>query len=200
MGKKKKEEMQKQRENFLKGAAEKGVSEKKANEIFDLMEPFAGYAFNKAHAVCYAMVAYQTAYLKANYPVEYMAALMACFIEKSDKLVTCMDECKRMGIAVLPPDINRSDADFTVEESGDRRLAGTGAPVQSIRFGLAAIKNVGRAAVEGMLRAREEGGPFASLTDFCHRVMASEAGGVTRGTMEALIQCGAFATLPGHGN
>ncbi len=80
------------------------------------MEPFAGYAFNKAHAVCYAMVAYQTAYLKANYPVEYMAALLACFIEKSDKLVTCMDECKRMGIPVLPPDINASGADFTVEK------------------------------------------------------------------------------------
>src|SRR5579871_2844789 len=116
MGKKKKEEMAKQRENFLEGAKSKGVTEKKANEIFDLMEPFAGYAFNKAHAVCYAMVAYQTAYLKANYPVEYMAALMACFIEKSDKLVTCMEECKRMQIAVLPPDVNSSLADFVVEK------------------------------------------------------------------------------------
>src|SRR6185369_17225957 len=96
MGKKKKEEMAKERANFIAGAATNGVTEKKAGEIFNLIEPFAGYAFNKAHAVCYAMVAYQTAYLKANYPVEYMAALMACFIEKSDKLVTCMDECKRM--------------------------------------------------------------------------------------------------------
>jgi DNA polymerase-3 subunit alpha len=187
MGKKKKEEMLHERENFLKGAKANGVSEKKANEIFDLMEPFAGYAFNKAHAICYAMVAYQTAYLKANYPVEYMAALMACFIEKSDKLVTCMEECKRMGIAVLTPDVNVSNADFTVDGS-------------SIRFGLAAIKNVGRAAVEVILRAREEGGPFASLTDFCHRVTGGESGGVSRGTMEALIQAGAFASLPGHQN
>ncbi len=125
MGKKKKEVMVQERENFLRGARENGVSEKKANEIFDLMEPFAGYAFNKAHAVCYAMVAYQTAYLKANYPVEYMSALLACFIEKSDKLVTCMDECKRMGIPVLPPDINSSEADFTVEKVS-RSIRGSG--------------------------------------------------------------------------
>jgi DNA polymerase III subunit alpha len=185
MGKKKKEEMIKQRENFLAGAASKGVKEKDANYIFDLMEPFAGYAFNKAHAICYAFVAYQTAYLKANYPVEYMAALMACFIEKSDKLVTCMDECKRMKIPVLPPDVNRSDADFSVE--GD-----------SIRFGLAAIKNVGRAAVDVILRVRQEGGAFQNMNDFCHRVVGE--GGVSRGTIEALIQCGAFADLAGHGN
>jgi DNA polymerase-3 subunit alpha len=195
MGKKKKEEMVKQRSNFLNGAKAKGISEKKANDIFDLIEPFAGYAFNKAHSVCYAMVACQTAYLKANYPVEYMAALMACFIEKSDKLVTCMDECKRMGIPVLPPDINRSDADFTVTDDETTPHA-----ARAIRFGLAAIKNVGRAAVEVILRARSEGGPFTSLTDFCQRVLANEAGGVTRGTMEALIQCGAFSTLPGHTN
>jgi DNA polymerase-3 subunit alpha len=187
MGKKKKEEMQKQREKFLEGAKAKNVKETDANYIFDLMEPFAGYAFNKAHAVCYAMVAYQTAYLKANYPVEYMAALMACFIEKSDKLVTCMDECKRMGIPVLPPDVNQSDADFTVEGN-------------AIRFGLAGIKNVGRSAVEAIVRAREEGGPFLHLWDFCHRVMTGESGGVTRGAIEALIQCGAFAALPGHTN
>lgn len=187
MGKKKKDVMVKERENFLRGAKENGVSEKKANEIFDLMEPFAGYAFNKAHAVCYAMVAYQTAYLKANYPVEYMCALLACFVEKPDKLVTCMDECKRMGISVLTPDINASSADFTVE--GD-----------TIRFGLAAIKGVGRGAVEIVLRARAEGGAFSSLADVCNRVMSSEAGGVSRGTIEALIQCGAFASLPGHTN
>ncbi len=115
MGKKKKEEMVQQRSNFLKGAEANDVDQKTANKIFDLMEPFAGYAFNKAHAVCYAMVAYQTAYLKANYPVEYMAALLTCFIEKSDKLVTCMDECKRMNIQVLPPDVNKSKCDFAVE-------------------------------------------------------------------------------------
>src|SRR5262249_51459334 len=161
----------------------------------DLMEPFAGYAFNKAHAVCYAMVAYQTAYLKANYPVEYMAALMACFIEKSDKLVTCMDECKRMQIPVLPPDINASSADFMVENLTsdpieNRKSKIENPPSQAIRFGLAAIKNVGRSAVEVILRVREEEGPFTSLTDFCHRVMSGESGGVTRSTIEALIQCG----------
>ena len=105
------------------------------------MEPFAGYAFNKAHAVCYAMVSYQTAYLKANYPLEYMSALMSCFLDKSDKLVTCMDECKRMQIPVLPPNINISDHDFTVDPEAN-----------GIRFGLAGIKNVGRAASRNLAR------------------------------------------------
>ena len=195
MGKKKKEEMAQQREKFLAGAKTKGVSEKKANEIFDMMEPFAGYAFNKAHAVCYAMVAYQTAYLKANYPVEYMSALLACFIEKPDKLLTAMDECKRMGIPVLPPDVNHSAADFAVEmrDEDGRQTA------YAIRYGLAAIKNVGRAAVEVILRARAEGGAFDTLGEFVQRVMASETG-VTRSTIENLIHAGAFSGLPGHGN
>jgi DNA polymerase-3 subunit alpha len=190
------------------------------------MEPFAGYAFNKAHAVCYAMVAYQTAYLKANYPVEYMAALMACFVDKSDKLATCMEECKRMGIAVLPPDINTSAADFAVEGPGlypqislisqiaeeqpntEHQIPNTEYPKpehlnterssSSIRFGLAAIKNVGRAAVEVILRVREEGGPFTSLLDFCSRAMCAEGSGVSRTTIETLIQAGAFSNLPGH--
>lgn len=189
MGKKKKEEMVKQRENFLSGAAAKGVSSADANKIFDLMEPFAGYAFNKAHAVCYAMVAYQTAFLKANYPVEYMAALLTCFIEKSDKLVTCMDECKRMNIPVLPPDVNASQVDFAVDG-------------KAIRFGLAAIKNVGRSTVETILAARNApgAGPFTTLTDFCHRVAAGDGGAVSRSTIEALINSGAFANLPGHKN
>jgi DNA polymerase III subunit alpha len=189
MGKKKKEEMEKQRANFLSGAEAKGVSAADANKIFDLMEPFAGYAFNKAHAVCYAMVAYQTAYLKANYPVEYMAALLTCFIEKSDKLVTGMEECKRMNIQVLPPDINASGFDFTVDNG-------------RIRFGLAAIKNVGRNTVEAMLAIRdaEGAGPFTSLTDFCHRVAATDGAAVSRSTIEALIHAGAFSNLPGHSN
>jgi DNA polymerase-3 subunit alpha len=189
MGKKKKEEMEKQRANFLSGAQSKGVTDADANKIFDLMEPFAGYAFNKAHAVCYAMVAYQTAYLKANYPVEYMAALLTCFIEKSDKLVTGMEECKRMNIPVLTPDINASGFDFTVEGG-------------AIRFGLAAIKNVGRSTVETILAIRNApgAGPFANLTDFCHRVAGAEGAPVSRSTIEALIHSGAFASLPGHGN
>src|SRR5207248_8445836 len=125
MGKKKKEEMEQQRENFLKGAKATGVSEKDANNIFDLMEPFAGYAFNKAHAVCYAMVAYQTAYLKANYPVEYMAALMACYTGKTDKMASCMEECARMKVPVLPPDVNRSSIDFTAESTNEETTAGS---------------------------------------------------------------------------
>ena len=205
MGKKKKEEMQKQREKFLAGATEKGVSEKVANNIFDLMEPFAGYAFNKAHAVCYAMVAYQTAYLKAHYPVEYMAALLACFIDKTDKLGPCLEECKRLDIPVLPPDVNFSNADFTSEllSASHANPTPDTQPLDSqrkgIRFGLAAIKNVGRGAVEVILKAREEGGPFVSLSDFCHRVLAKESG-VGRGTIESLIQCGAFNSLSGHTN
>jgi len=189
MGKKKHEEMALQRANFLKGASEKGVSEKVANHIFDEMEPFAGYAFNKAHAVCYAMVAYQTAYLKANHPVEYMAALLTCFMDKSDKLVTCMDECRRMNIPVLPPDVNASSADFAVEG-------------YAIRFGLAAIKNVGRSTVEGILQARRQDGSesYASLSDFVHRVTCSDTAAVSRSTIEALIQAGAFSSMPGHQN
>src|SRR5204863_7952211 len=115
MGKKKKDEMAKERKRFVAGAAEKGIPEKKAGEIFNLIEPFAGYAFNKAHAVCYAMVAYQTAYLKANYPVEYMAALMAGYRSKEDRVVSCIEECRRMKIAVLMPDVNASEMDFTIE-------------------------------------------------------------------------------------
>jgi DNA polymerase-3 subunit alpha len=180
MGKKKKDEMAKQRETFLAGAEKKGVSRKVADNIFSLIEPFAGYAFNKAHAVCYANVAYQTAYLKANYPVEYMAALLACYIQKPDKIATCIDECSRMKINILPPDINLSDADFSAE--GD-----------AIRFGLAAIKNVGKAAVDIILSARNEGGKFLSLYDFCSRI--AQSGSVTRSTMEALIQSGAFSSM-----
>lgn len=180
MGKKKKEEMAKERRNFVAGAAKKGIPEKKAAEIFDVIEPFAGYAFNKAHAVCYAMLAYQTAYLKANYPVEYMAALMACYMEKTDKIASCMEECRRLGVPVLPPDINLSGADFTTEGA-------------AIRFGLAAIKNVGRAAVEVILAARQKGGPFRSLLDFCERTQGH--GGLTRSTVEALIKAGAFCKI-----
>ncbi len=183
MGKKKKEEMAKQRENFLAGAKAKGVDEKTAGEIFNQIEPFAGYAFNKAHAVCYANVAYQTAYLKANYPVEYMAGLLACYIQKPDKIATCMEECSRMKLTLLPPDINLSDTDFSSENS-------------AIRFGLTAIKNVGKSAVDVILNARRDGGNFTSLLDFCIRT--SQEGTISRSTIEALIQSGAFQGI--HSN
>jgi DNA polymerase-3 subunit alpha len=179
MGKKKKEEMAKERSRFLEGAAARGIPAKKAGEIFDLIEPFAGYAFNKAHAVCYAMIAYQTAYLKARYPVEYMAALMSCYIERADKLASCLEECRRMKIEVRSPDVNLSGLDFQPEG-------------ESIRFGLVGIKNVGRAAAERVMGAREEG-PYLDLDDFCARV--SEGGALTKATVEALVHCGAFDGL-----
>jgi len=215
MGKKKKEEMAKERVSFIAGAKEKGVDAKKAGEIFDLVEPFAGYAFNKAHAVCYANVAYQTAYLKANYPIEYMAALLACYVDKPDKMASCKEECRQMGIPVLPPDINLSEVEFTPEygSSGHGVVGSSGEEPTgpdhasritnhesgAIRYGLGGVKNAGRAAVDVILAARRDpvaGGPFTSLTDFCCRT--SEHGSVTRSTIEALIQCGAFDSI--HAN
>ena len=188
MGKKVLKEMVQQRENFMAGAAQKGIlDEKTAAYIFDLIEPFAGYAFNKAHAFCYAMVAYQTAYLKANYPVEYFAALMAVQADDTDKLVAFIEDAKRtmieeygQKIEILPPDINYSDADFV----------GKGA---TIRFGLLAIKNVGKAPIEAVLAARKKGGPFTSLHDFCARVL--EFGLSGKGAIETLIKAGALASL-----
>src|SRR3990172_776359 len=166
MGKKITELMQAEREHFISGAREKGVSAQEAAQIFDLIEPFAGYAFNKAHATCYAMIAYQTAYLKANYSAEYMCAFMTCFAGLPEKLASAVAECGRLGVRVLPPDINKSAVDFTVERVGAPR---PGAHPLAVRFGLAAIKNVGASALEGVLAAREEGGPFSSVEDFCRR-------------------------------
>jgi len=202
MGKKKPEEMKRMRAEFVAGAQAKGISEEEANRLFDLIEPFAGYAFNKAHAVCYAHVAYQTAYLKANYPVEYMAALMAVFKDKTDKITNFIDECHTMGIRVLPPDINKSSAGFTVEpysESdtpprGRRRAAKAQSNFDhAIRFGLGAIKGVGEAAVEAILKEREANGAFEDIFDFAARM--HESGALNRATLEALIQAGAFESL-----
>lgn len=201
MGKKKPDEMRRMRAEFVEGARTKGIDEDEANRLFDLIEPFAGYAFNKAHAVCYAHVAYQTAYLKANYPVEYMAALMAVFKDKTDKVTAFIDECQTMGIRVLPPDINRSHAGFTVEPLGEsagrptrgRRRAQAPAYDHAIRFGLGAIKGVGEAAVEAILREREANGAFSDIFDFAARMQ--ESGALNRATLEALIQAGAFESL-----
>ncbi len=188
MGKKSLKEMVQQRENFMAGAAAKGiVDEKMASYLFDLIEPFAGYAFNKAHAFCYALVAYQTAYLKANYPVDYFAALMAVQADDTDKLVAFIEDARRtyleehgQRIELLPPDINYSDADFT----------GQGA---TIRFGLLAIKTIGKAPIEAVLAARKKGGPFTSLHDFCARAL--EFGLSGKGAIETLIKAGALASL-----
>lgn len=185
MGKKKAEDMEKMHSKFIEGAVRNGISAERAEQLFNLIKPFAGYAFNKAHAVCYAMVAYQTAYLKANYPVEYFAALMASYFDNQDKVVQYVEECRRRNIQVLPPDINRSGVDFTVEDG-------------AIRFGLGAIKNVGKAAVEVILRARESG-PFTSLFDFCVRTLMQQST-FTKNTVETLIQAGAFHSMEPNRN
>ncbi|MGB4170642.1 MAG: DNA polymerase III subunit alpha [bacterium] len=179
MGKKKPEVIAAQREQFLAGAAKKGIAADVAGHIFYLMAHFAGYGFNKSHSAAYALVAYQTAYLKANYPVEYMAALISSVMENTDKVALYIEECRRLGIEILPPDINESLVDFSV-------IGG------KIRFGLAAVKNVGRGAIENIIAARQEGGNFVSLTDFCRRV---DLRVVNKKVLESLIKCGAFGSL-----
>ncbi|ADU50493.1 DNA polymerase III catalytic subunit, DnaE type [Thermaerobacter marianensis DSM 12885] len=188
MGKKKPEEMQKQREKFLAGAEAKGVDRKLAEHIFDLMEYFAGYGFNKSHSAAYGYLAYVTAYLKTHYPAPYMAATLSSVMSNSDRVAEYIGECRRLGIPVLPPDINESQALFTVVP--DPRAPGG----QAIRFGLAAVKNVGFGAIESIVSAREQGGPFRSLDDFCRRVDLRQ---VNRRALESLIKAGAFDSL-GH--
>ena len=176
MGKKNPDEMASQREHFIQGARGNKIDSRKAGEIFDQMETFARYGFNKSHSAAYALISYQTAYLKAHYPVEFMAALMSSEMGNTDKMIKNLAECREKEIEVLPPDINESRADFTVV--GDK-----------IRFGLAAVKNVGEKAVEVVLESREREGSFKSLFDFCRRVDLSA---VNRRVMESLIKCGAF--------
>ncbi|HTY76490.1 MAG TPA: DNA polymerase III subunit alpha [Candidatus Bathyarchaeia archaeon] len=179
MGKKDRELMAAQKAKFLVGCRANQVDGKKAEKIWDLIEKFAGYGFNKSHAACYGLVAYQTAYFKANHPVEFMAALLTSEMEKTDKIVQYMEECRSMGLRVEAPDVAVSGARFTV----------TG-PV--IHFGLAAIKNVGGAAIESIVKARGEGGAFLSLTDFCSRV---DLRLVNRRVVESLIKAGALDSL-----
>ncbi|MFA6562831.1 MAG: DNA polymerase III subunit alpha [Verrucomicrobiia bacterium] len=184
MSKKKPEEMAKQREKFVKGAAEKNqIPKAKAEKIFDLLDKFSGYGFNKSHAAAYALIAYQTAYLKANYPVEFMAALLSSEIGNQDKLVVFTGEAREMGIEVLPPDVNTSPLKFGVAPAEN-----TSAP-SKLRFGLAAIKGVGEIAVEAIIAAREQGGLFKSLFEFCEHV---DTRACNRKTIEALAKCGAF--------
>jgi DNA polymerase-3 subunit alpha len=180
ISKKLKEELSILRDEFMAGTAARGITGELATQIYELIEPFAGYGFNKAHAVCYALLAYQTAYLKANYPVEYMAALLACYVEKPDKMAVGLAETRRMGIAVLGPDANASGTDFTPE-------------ADAIRFGLAAIKNVGHGVAQAIVDSREAGGPYRSLPDFCGRLQCAAT--ITRATVETLVQCGAFDSI-----
>ncbi|HET9694291.1 MAG TPA: DNA polymerase III subunit alpha [Steroidobacteraceae bacterium] len=182
MGKKKPEEMAKQRSIFVEGATRRGVAEHTAAHIFDLMEKFAGYGFNKSHSAAYAVLSYQTAWLKAHYPAAFMAAVLSSDMDKTDKVVTLIDECNRMGLTVEPPDINASQYMFTV--SGPR----------SIRYGLGAIKGVGHAAVENMIDERTGHGPFRDLRDLCRRLDLNR---VNRRVLEALIRAGACDSLGG---
>ncbi|MDY0190524.1 MAG: DNA polymerase III subunit alpha [Desulfuromonas sp.] len=181
MGKKKAEEMEKQKGLFLAGAKENDLDLKKAEAVFDLMAKFAAYGFNKSHSAAYALIAYQTAYLKAHYPVEFMAALLTEDMENTDKVIKNIAEVRSMGIEVLPPDINASIRSFTVHEN-------------SMRFGLGAVKGVGAAALESIISERENG-PYETLHDFCQRVDLSK---VNKKVVDALIKCGAFDSLGGN--
>ena len=180
MGKKKPEEMAKHRAIFREGAAKHGLTGGKADQIFDLMEKFAGYGFNKSHSAAYALLSYQTAWLKAHYPAAFMASVLTSDMDHTDKIVTLIDECRAMGLKILPPDINHSNYRFEMADEG------------SIRYGLGAIKGVGLAAIEGMLEERKRHGAFSSIEDFCRRIDLQKA---NRRVVEALIRSGALDSL-----
>ena len=177
MGKKKPEEMAKQREAFVEGCKKtNNIAPKVAGKIFDNIERFAGYGFNKSHSAAYAILSYQTAYLKAHYPAEFMAAVCSCDMNNADKLPIFIAEAQEMGLEVYPPNVNESHARFKPEQDG-------------IRFGMAGIKNVGLGAVEAIIREREANGPFAGLVDFCARMGGQN---VNKKVVESLVKCGAF--------
>ena len=189
MGKKIPAEMAKQKEKFVDGCIKNGLSQQKAETLFKLIEPFAAYGFNKAHAASYAVIAYQTAYMKANYPVEFMTAVMTAEADDPDKIAAAVDECGKMAILVLPPDINESQTGFTIENVKDTKNQKTPIKNRAIRFGFSAIKNVGKAAIEAIMSERDAKGPFKSLNDFVTRVNLRV---VNRKTMESLIKAGAL--------
>ena len=170
-----------QRDRFQSGAIKHGTPDFKARIIFDLMEKFAGYGFNKSHSAAYAMIAYQTAWLKAHYPVPFMASLLSNELGNTDGVVKFINECKARDIQILPPDINYSKMDFTIEG-------------ESIRFGLASVKNVGSGAIEAIVQEREKNGLYSSFEDFCSRVDLKK---INKRMLEGLIKCGAFDSL-GH--
>src|SRR5205814_3369449 len=179
MGKKIASEMAAQRERFVQGAVQRGFPQKKIERIFDLMEQFAGYGFNKSHSAAYALLAYHTAYLKTHYPVEFMAALLTSVTGNTDDVVKYINECREMGIAVEPPDINVSDANFTPHGA-------------AIRFGLAAVKNVGHNAIESIVAGRKEAGKYTSFFEFCESV---DLRLLNKRVLESLIKSGAMDAL-----
>ena len=180
MGKKKPEEMAKQRGVFVAGAAARGIEERIANAIFDQMEKFAGYGFNKSHAAAYALISYQTAYLKAHFPAAFMAAMLSADMDHTDKVVTLIHECDAMKLDVRPPDINTSLYEFAVE--GD----------SAIRYGLGAVRGVGQGVVEAIVAEREAGGPFTSLDELCRRLDLQK---INRRVLEALLRSGSLDAL-----
>jgi DNA polymerase-3 subunit alpha len=177
MGKKKPEEMAKQREIFVTGATERGVTNATATRIFDLMEKFAGYGFNKSHSAAYAVLSYQTAYLKAHYPAAFMAAVMSADLQNTDRLVTLKDDCRQLGLKLLPPDVNKSSFQFSVSDE------------QTILYGLGAIKGVGHSAIDSLISEREAHGDFFSLVETCRRVDHDK---INRRALEALVKSGAM--------
>jgi DNA polymerase-3 subunit alpha len=194
MGKKKKSEMDAQRALFVEGCGRtNAISESKANEIFDLIDKFAGYGFNKSHSAAYGLITYQTAFLKHHHPVAFMAALMSCDKDKIENVVKFIGEARAMGITVLSPDVDESQADFRVVVRDPKRPPCAG---QAIRFGLGAVRGVGEGAVQAILEARAEGGAFASLWDFCRRVDLKR---VNKRVLESLVAAGAFDGLRGPG-
>ena len=189
MGKKKPEEMAQHRKIFSDGAKAGGISEAKANEIYDLMERFAGYGFNKSHAAAYALLAYQTAWLKAYYPAEFMAANLSLAMDDTDKVKILYDDCLANQIRVFSPDINTGVYEFTPLRAPD---AAPDSPISHIRYGLGAVRGTGEAAIEAIVKAREKDGPFKDLFDFCARVDRRQ---VNRRAIEALMRAGAFDSL-----
>jgi len=180
MGKKKPEEMAKQRSTFEEGAESQGVDPELAMKIFDLVEKFAGYGFNKSHSAAYALVSYQTAWLKAHYPAHFMAATMSSDMDKTDKVVTFIEECRHMGLTLLPPDVNSGEFYFNVGDD------------DNIIYGLGAIKGLGEGPIENIMEARREGGPFKDLFDFCARVDSRK---VNKRALEAMIRSGALDSI-----
>ena len=203
MGKKIAALMAQERDNFVAGAQAKGFERELAVEIFDLIEPFAGYAFNKAHSVSYALISYWTGYFKTHYPVEYMAAVLNSRMDNTEKMVSSINECFRLGIPVLLPDINHSGEFFTIEPGHtghtdpDNANPAAGQPAPAgLRIGLAAVKSVGEGAVRPLVAERKENGTYESIDDFCRRAGAE---GLNRRTMESLVQAGAFDSLAPRG-
>ena len=184
MGKKNADEMAKQRELFTQGAVNKGFEQELASNIFDLMEKFAGYGFNKSHSAAYALVAYQTGWLKAHYPAEFMAATISSDMDKTDKVVTFIDECRAMGLDLLPPDVNNGQFHFSVDIQG------------RVLYGLGAIKGLGEGPVENIIAARTEGGPFKDMFDFCARIDGRK---VNKRALEAMIRSGALDEIGPEG-